>query len=51
MIYHIVGHEILNRTVYVVCHLNVYFSHKWRKCSQNNEKFKMQIYEVNDISS
>ena len=38
MIYHIVGHEILNKTVYFVCHFNVYFSRKWRKCSQNSEK-------------
>ena len=53
MIYHIVGHEILNKTMSFVCHFNVYFSRKWRKCSQNskNENFKMQIYEANDISS
>ena len=58
MIYYLVGHEILNKTVYFVCHFNVYFSLKWRKCSQNSGKrkfqngnFKMQIYEANDISS
>ena len=26
MIYHLVGREILNKTVYFVCHFNVYFS-------------------------
>ena len=40
--YHLVGHEILNITVYFVCHFNVYFSRKWRKCSQNSEKRKFQ---------
>ena len=39
MIYHLVGHEILNITVHFVFHFNVYFSHKWRKCSQNLEKW------------
>ena len=34
MIYHLVGHEILNITVYFVFNFNVYFS-KWRKYSQN----------------
>ena len=29
MIYHLVGHEILNITVYFILHFNVYFSHKW----------------------
>ena len=42
MIYHLVGHEMLNKTVYFVCHFNVYFSRKWRKCSQNSEKRKFQ---------
>ena len=40
MIYHLIWHEILDRTVYFVCHFNVYFSCKWRKCSQNSEKCK-----------
>ena len=39
MIYHLVGHEILNITVHFVFHFNVYFSRKWRKCSQNLEKW------------
>ena len=39
MIYNLVGHEILNKTVYFVCHFDVYFS---RKCSQNSEKRKFQ---------
>ena len=38
----VVGHEILNKIVYFVCHFNVYFSRKWRKCSQNSEKRKFQ---------
>ena len=38
MIYHLVRHEILNIIVYFVFHFNVYFSRKWRKCSQNLEK-------------
>ena len=29
MIYHLVGHEILNITVYFIFHFNVYFSRKW----------------------
>ena len=28
MIYNLVGHEILNKTMYFVCHFNVYFSRK-----------------------
>ena len=53
MIYHLVGHENLNITVYFIFHFNVYFSRKWRKCSQNleNRNLKIQIYESNDISS
>ena len=53
MIYHLVGYEILNITVYFIFHFNVYFLPKWRKCSQNLEKwkFKIHIYESNDISS
>ena len=42
MIYHLVGHEILNITVYFIFHFNVYFSHKWRKRSQNLEKWKLK---------
>ena len=38
MIYHLVGHEILNITVYFIFH----FSRKWRKCSQNLEKWKFK---------
>ena len=40
--YHLVGHEILIKTVYFVCHFNVYFLRKWRKCSQNSEEWKFQ---------
>ena len=53
MIYHLVGHEILNKAVYSVCHSNVYSSRKWqdvRKIAKNGI-LKMQIYEANDISS
>ena len=39
MIYHLVGHEILNITVYFIFHFNVYFL---RKCSQNLEKWKFK---------
>ena len=42
MIYHLVGHEILNITVHFVFRSNVYFSRKWRKCSQNLEKWKFK---------
>ena len=42
MIYHLVGREILNTTVYFIFHFNVYFSRKWRKCSQNLEKWKFK---------
>ena len=42
MIYHLVGHKILNITVYFIFHFNVYFSRKWRKCSQNLEKWKFK---------
>ena len=42
MIYHLVGHEILNITVYFIFHFNVYLSRKWRKCSQNLEKWKFK---------
>ena len=42
MIYHLVGHEIMNKTVYFVSLFNVYFSRKWRKYSQNSEKRKFQ---------
>ena len=53
MIYHRVGYKILNITVYFIFHFNVYFSRKWRKCSQNskNGNLKIHIYESNDISS
>ena len=42
MIYHLVGHEILNITVYFIFHFNIYFSRKWRKYSQNLEKWKFK---------
>ena len=42
MIYHHVGHEILNITVYLIFHFNVYFSRKWQKCSQNLGKRKFK---------
>ena len=42
MIYHLVGHEILNITVYFIFHFKVYFSRKWRKFSQNVEKWKFK---------
>ena len=42
MIYHLVGHEILNITVYFIFHFNVYLSRKWRKCSQNFDKWKFK---------
>ena len=42
MIYHLVGHEILNITVYFIFHFNAYFSRKWRKRSKNLEKWKLK---------
>ena len=42
MIYRLVGHEVLNITVYFIFHFNVYFSRKWRKCLQNLEKWKFK---------
>ena len=42
MIYHLVGHEILNITVHFIFHFNVYFSRKWRKRLQNIEKWKLK---------
>ena len=42
MIYHLVGHEIMNITVYFIFHFNAYFSRKWRKCSQNLGKWKFR---------
>ena len=53
MVYHLVGHEILNITVYFIFHFNVYFSvngENVRKISKNGN-LKIQIYESNDISS
>ena len=53
MIYHLVGHEILNKTVYFF----VISTYIYRVNCENvpkiakNGNFKMQIYEVNDISS
>ena len=53
MIYHLVGHEILNETVYFACHLKLYFLRKWRNVRKiaKNGSFKVQIYEANDMSS
>ena len=42
MVYHLVGHEILYITVHFIFHFNVCFSRKWRKCSQNLEKWKFK---------
>ena len=42
IIYHLVGHEILNITVNFILHFNVYLSRKWRKCWQNLEKWKFK---------
>ena len=39
MIYHLVGHEILNIAVYFIFHFNAYFLRKWQKGSQNFEKW------------
>ena len=50
MIYHLVGHEILNKTVYFVCHMSRVNGENVRKIAKNGN-FKMQIYEANDISS
>ena len=53
MVYHLVGHEILNKTVYFFV-ISTYIS---RVNGENvpkiakNGNFRMQIYEVNDISS
>ena len=42
MIYHLVVHKILRKTVYFIYHFNVCFSRNWRKCSQNLEKWKLK---------
>ena len=53
MIYHLVGDDILNITVYFIFHLT-YISRvngeNVRKMSKNGN-LKIQIYESNDISS
>ena len=53
MIYHLVGHEILNKTVYFFV-ISKYISRvngeNVRKIAKNGN-FKVQIYEANDISS
>ena len=48
MIYHLVGHEILNIKLYFIFHFNACFSRKWRKCSQNlgKRKFKNTYLRV-----
>ena len=53
MIYHLVGHEILKKTVYVVCHFNVYsrvngeIVRKIAKNGISNCKFmKQMIYHL-----
>ena len=56
MIYHLVGHAILNKTVYF-CILFVISTYISRVNGENvrkivkNGNFKMQIYEANVISS
>ena len=47
------ANDISSCRAYFIFHLNVYFSRKWRKRSQNLEKWKLKntIYESNDISS
>ena len=47
MIYHLVGREILNKTVYFVCHFIVYFSRNQRKCSQNSGNGKRKFQNAN----
>ena len=53
MIYHLVGHEILNKTVYffvISTNISRVNGENVRKIAKNGY-FKMQIYEVNDVSS
>ena len=53
MIYHFVGHEILNKTVYFVYHFNVFsreIDENFSKIPKNGS-LKIQIYEAKDISS
>ena len=50
MIYYLVGHEILNKTVYFFVTLTYISRENVRKIAKNGN-FKMQIYEANDISS
>ena len=53
MVYHLVGHEILNKKAYFFV-ISTYCSRvngeNVRKIAKN-ENFKMNIYEANDISS
>ena len=53
MIYNLVGHEILNKTMYFFVHsmhISRVNGENVRKIAKNGN-FKMQIYEANDISS
>ena len=53
MIYHLVGHEILNITVYlffIPTYISRVNGENVRKISKNGN-LKIQIYESNDISS
>ena len=47
MIHHLVGHEILNKTVYFACHFSIHFSRKWWKCSQNLNSEKRNFQNAN----
>ena len=53
MIYHLVGHEILNKTVHfliISAYVSCVIDENVRKISKNRN-LKIQIYESNDISS
>ena len=53
MIYHLVGHEILQKTVYlfiILTYTSRVIGENVRKISKNGN-LETQIYEANDISS
>ena len=50
MIYHLVGHEILNKQC-ILFIISTYISRENVCKIAKNGNFKMQIYEANDISS
>ena len=51
IIYHLVGHEIMNKTVYIYSkYISCVNGKNFCKIAKNGN-FKVQIYEVNDISS